>query len=294
MARVCSSSLAWMCAAGSALGAVLSGCSGDTVTLGRAPRAGELILHLASPDDDENPSLTADLLELYFSSDREGGEGDVDLWVARRASPNDPFGEPTNLSELNTEEFESSPAVSADGLTLWFGSDREGGAGGTDVWVARRESRDAAWGEATNVSELSSEGDDIPRPLGAGDTVMPLARRDEGGVYLTYFARRASVDEPFDAPVLVQLAAEGVEVVDAWLNARGDELWFKQRTTDRKGDLFVARADASGAFLAPKPAPLVNTAAEERDPWLSADGSRLFFASDREGSIDIFELELSR
>ena len=55
-----------------------------------------------------------------------------------------------------------------------------------------------------------------------------------------------------------------------------------------------ARADASGAFLAPEPAPFVNTAAEERDPWLSADGSRLFFASDREGSIDIFELKLSR
>jgi Tol biopolymer transport system component len=38
-----------------------------------------------------------------------------------------------------------------------------------------------------------------------------------------------------------------------------------------------------------EPITSVNTAANEEDPWLSPDGSRLFFASDREGSWDLYE-----
>jgi hypothetical protein len=39
---------------------------------------------------DENPTLSADGLSLYFISDRPGGVGGVDIWVTRRASRNSP------------------------------------------------------------------------------------------------------------------------------------------------------------------------------------------------------------
>jgi hypothetical protein len=275
----------------------LTACGeGGLVTLGRGPVSVELVPHLTSSEDDENPSLTADLLEIYFTSDREGGAGDYDLYVARRASADDSFGEPENVTELSTESFESSPAVSADGLTLWFGSDREGGAGGNDVWVARRESRDDPWGEAENVAELNTAADEIPRPLGAGETTMPLGRREEGGRYFTYLARRSGPDEAFSEPELIEslVEADVIAVTDAWLSPSGDELWYVRGIEGEKGDIYIARRDGDGQFVNTGPAPHVNTDADERDPWLSAEGTRLFFASDRAGSLDIYELRLTR
>ncbi len=40
-----------------------------------------------SLDYDWTPSLSADMLELYFGSNRAGGHGSLDLWVTRRATP---------------------------------------------------------------------------------------------------------------------------------------------------------------------------------------------------------------
>lgn len=267
---------------------------GETVTLGRAAGTLELVGALDSTADEENPTLTRDLLEIYFISDREDGSGDHDIWFARRSSVDEPFGEPEELSAINTADFESSPALSADGLTLWFGSDREGGQGGVDIWVTHRESRDDEWGEPENVSELNSDSDEIPRPLGDGETTMPLAsRRGADGLYKTYLARRSAPDEPFSAPELVESLVEGESVVvDAWLSDDGRELWYKRTEGGAPGDIYVARRDGSGNFVGAEPATLVNSDAEERDPWVSADGRRIFFASDRGGDLAIYELSV--
>src|SRR4051812_28768819 len=60
------------------------------------------ITELADPDGADDPSLTGDLLEIYFGSDRAGsmttGAAPLeDIWVAKRASPTDPWGAPTNV-----------------------------------------------------------------------------------------------------------------------------------------------------------------------------------------------------
>jgi hypothetical protein len=68
-------------------------------------------------------------LELYFSSTRDGDHADSDLYVSRRASLNDAFGEPEPLSDLNDPEGRSEermPWLSSDGKTLYFVSDRTG------------------------------------------------------------------------------------------------------------------------------------------------------------------------
>ena len=46
------------------------------------------------------------------------------------------FAEPTNLGPtVNSPFWDNDPVVSADGLSLFFDSDRPGGHGGFDVWV---------------------------------------------------------------------------------------------------------------------------------------------------------------
>lgn len=271
-------------------------CGGETVTLGRSDVAAilwqepELVAELASEAVDDNPTLTGDLLEIYFTSRRDGGAGSTDIWYARRAAPTDSFDPPEPIPELNTEEFESSPAISRDGLTLWFGSGREGGVGDTDVWVSTRPDRQSAWAPPTLVASLSSEAADIPRPLGSGERVMPLSsRRNDAGLYWTYLAERDETGE-FGAPVLVEeLASTDAATVDGFLSDDGSSLWFNSTPVDGTGDLYLSTRETSEApFGQPAPLEDVNTTSEERDPWLSPDGNLLYFASDRTGVLQIF------
>jgi hypothetical protein len=124
--------------------------------------AGEV--DLGSPgSDDLSPFLLADGATLYFSSDRAGYVspyvttlGDAGTWAA-----------PQLLAQLDSPgviTFDLAP--SADGLTLYFASNRSGDAGansgGMDVWVSRRASTGAAWGAPVHVDELATPGNDEP------------------------------------------------------------------------------------------------------------------------------------
>ena len=50
--------------------------------------------------------------------------------MAHRASPGDPFDPPTLVAEASSPLYETSPAISRDGLSLYVGSDRDGTTGG--------------------------------------------------------------------------------------------------------------------------------------------------------------------
>ena len=63
------------------------------------------------------------------------------------ATPSAEFGAwsaPINVGPpLNTQSNDTYPILTADGLTIYFTSDRPGGLGGDDLWVSRRESTDS-------------------------------------------------------------------------------------------------------------------------------------------------------
>jgi len=62
--------------------------------------------------------ITGDGNQLYFASDRSGGKGGLDIWVSDLV--NGSWGEPVNVTSVNTEESEGWPAISPDGMELWF------------------------------------------------------------------------------------------------------------------------------------------------------------------------------
>lgn len=88
-----------------------------------------------SPAMDDLPSISSNGRMLFFTSDRSGGLGDMDIWVARRASPDDDWGTPVNLGpEVNTSGYEIGPSISADGRTLYFQSGVYRGYTNQDIW----------------------------------------------------------------------------------------------------------------------------------------------------------------
>src|SRR5256714_5800460 len=63
-----------------------------------------------------------------------------------------PWSSPVNMGpSINTVYNEWHAAISADGLTIFFSTDRPGGFGDFDLWVAERPRPDADWGPARNL-----------------------------------------------------------------------------------------------------------------------------------------------
>jgi hypothetical protein len=105
-----------------------------------------------SPALEWTQSISADGLELYFSSARGGGAGGADLWVTTRATIADDWTAPVNLgSTVNSPDDDINPSISADGLCLLLFSLRPGGHGSRDIWMTTRNSKDDEWGMPVNL-----------------------------------------------------------------------------------------------------------------------------------------------
>src|SRR3954454_4088651 len=84
-----------------------------------------------------------------------------------------PWTTPTNAeavpgasSKLNTEFNDGCPIQAPDGLSLYIASNRPGGLGGQDIWVAHRQRADAPWGAPENLGAVNSGANDFcPTPL---------------------------------------------------------------------------------------------------------------------------------
>jgi peptidoglycan-associated lipoprotein len=128
---------------------------------------------LNSEFEDGTPSLSADYKEVYFTRCEAGKreqKGCVILY-ARRAG--DRWEEPKNIGILSDSLVAAHPAISADGLTLFFVSDMKGTFGGKDIWIITRTATGDAWSEPRNA------GPDINTP---GDELFPYVRSD-GNLY---------------------------------------------------------------------------------------------------------------
>jgi hypothetical protein len=98
------------------------------------------------------PTPSADGRTLYFSRSTAWDSPDSHLWVAIRDSEAGPWGAPERLPEpVRGPRADFAPAISSDGLTLYFASERPGNIGPVDLWVTRRESWEAPWGPPENL-----------------------------------------------------------------------------------------------------------------------------------------------
>jgi outer membrane protein OmpA-like peptidoglycan-associated protein len=106
-------------------------------------------------------TLSSDGTYMYFTAcNRPGGLGNCDLYFS--AFKNGKWSEPVNLgAPVNTNRWESTPSISADGKTLFFSSSRPGGFGGKDIWLTRLNDKNK-WTEPVNLgSVINTDGDEM-------------------------------------------------------------------------------------------------------------------------------------
>ncbi|MBZ4414783.1 hypothetical protein K8640_41870 [Myxococcus sp. XM-1-1-1] len=144
---------------------------------------------------DIDPFVSPDGRRLFFSSIRPvNGQprADVEMWVVERRRDGG-WGEPRHLgAAVHSTADELYPSVDAEG-TLYFGSDREGGYGGWDIYRSRPR-HDGSYGPAENLGPaINTESWEFnPNVLADGRTLLfaSIARPDGHGYGDLYVARK--------------------------------------------------------------------------------------------------------
>jgi len=198
------------------------------------------------------------------------------------------FGSPTDVGvPVNSGGEDFNASITADGLSLYFISNRSGGVGGRDIWVTTRETKDDPWSEPVNLGtpvntpagewgvSISSDGLSLyydTRQPGTSSAINDL-----------WVATRATTDKNWANPVSLgpkvnssaddytpSISSDELELYFTSGPGRGGygnyDLWVTMRET---------KFDPWGEAV--NLGPRVNTSAFELDPGVSADGRALFF-----------------
>lgn len=197
-----------------------------------------------------------------------------------------------NHPDLNTPFTDGCPIQSPDGLSLYMASNRPGGKGGLDIWVATRASTSDPWGAPVSLPEpINSASDDFcPTPV-RGNGLLFVSRRVVEGVTCgladIYFARR-NPEHGWSDPRHLACAPAGP---NSALDEQGPSyvqgrLYFSRSSAVLPGDLYVSPRNGRMSFGAATPITELNDAgANDIQPNVRKDGREIVFSSNRAGGL---------
>jgi Tol biopolymer transport system component len=256
-----------------------------------------------STANDLGACISADGLTLYFSSNRTGGLGGYDLWCTTRATINDDWGPAENLGQPPNSRYSYwDPSISSDGLTLYFsdghsptfGNRLPSGLGGQgDIWMVARASVNDAWGEPINLGPAVNSQHAIHPSISSDGLSLYFQSHRPGtlGHCDIMVATRNSTSDPFEDPVLIRKVNTGGPEWTPDISADGLTLFFMRNPGPP--DIWAStRRTIDDDFGYPIRLPhQVNIPGYDNGiPNLSADGSTLYFLSNRPGGFGGWDL----
>jgi len=247
------------------------------------------------------PSISADSLEIYFSERDHGPYRSAaqrsDLRVSRRQTKDDNWGFSVSLGPVvNSTADDMQPSISADGLSLHFSSNREGGSGLFDLWFTTRETKDSPWNDPVNLGPTvnSSSRDICPCISPDGLELYFSSNRDGPTDWKIYVTKRQTTDDSWGTPI--SLGSNINSGSECWPNLvfNGLMLFF---SSDRPGGYgssdiwFTTRETTDGPWAEPKNlGPAINSSHAEHGSTLSHDGSTFYFSSNRLAATVEYEI----
>jgi hypothetical protein len=214
--------------------------------------------------------------------------------VAQRYSD---WSEPINLGPLvNSTSMDRAPAISKDGLSLYFASTRvvDDSFGGEDIYVSQRETSDSAWGPVMNLGPIinTTANEMVPAFSRDGHLLFFASNRlgGFGGVDI-WVSRREHTHDDFAWQPAENLGAEvnSFSLDEGPSYFENDEVGVPQlyfsssRLSGGPGSIFVSEQAADGSF---GPAVLVvelSGLGNTRRPSIRHDGLEIFFGAERSG-----------
>jgi hypothetical protein len=205
---------------------------------------------------------------------------------------------PVNLGPvINSPFFDGNPAISKDGLSLYFASNRPG-VGGNDIWAAYRGSLDLPWSPPVNLGAINTTFNEIApalsrdehylffvsnRPGGAGGPDIWISFRQDVHAdfgefaWETPFNLGAPINTPFSDTTPSYFENEEVG---------RPQLFFSSNRTGGLGglDLYMSELQADATFGPPTLLPELSGPQSDAQPSVFRNGLEIFFASDRIGT----------
>lgn len=248
------------------------------------------IAELDTVSSERGPSLTSDLVEIYFVSDRPGGLGGADVYTSKRPNLATAWAAPTLVMAVSSADAEAHTYVTPDGLQLYVAVTRAVTTTGTDLYVAVRANRQAVWSAPTLATDLDSVVDDTALGMSADGLQLVLDSTRAGGLSGRdiYLAKRADTSSAWGIPEgIAELNDDDTQKTPQLADA-GRALWFVQAEPDTSDDFYVARrANVNSPFGAAVAVPELDSALTDVDPWISDDRT-IVFSSTRSGNFDLF------
>lgn len=159
---------------------------------------------------ESHASVTRDGKTLYFSSNRRGGYGGLDIYISKRQD-NGEWGPAVNMGPVvNTSYNDDTPFVTDDGNKIFFSSYGHYNMGGYDIFMSSRKP-DGSWGSPLNVGfpVNTTDNDQFFYPVEGGQVAYySLYKEGEGfGKHDIYRLEVYSLDNPRMYPVSGYLAS---------------------------------------------------------------------------------------
>ncbi|MBK5291446.1 MAG: PD40 domain-containing protein, partial [Acidobacteriia bacterium] len=196
---------------------------------------------------------------------------------------------------VNSQEFDSWPAISPNGLSLYFGSGRPGGippapgADRQDIWVSRRASIDAPWGEPRNLGpNINSEFRDNSPMLsrdghwlifGSARVAGRCSANSQNDFYVSY---RENAEDDFAWEPAVnfgcELSAAGTNTGPTFFHDDDKGITTVYFSSTRAGgyDIYMSTRRFHGAFGPPALVPELSSQLVDYAPSVRADGLEMF------------------
>jgi Tol biopolymer transport system component len=236
------------------------------------------------------PSESADGRSLFFASNRSGK---LDIYVSHRQS-NGEWGAPEPLDGVNSSANDFCPSALPGGVLLFVSerADQNCGAQGTaDIYETRLHPAEG-WLPPRNlgctINSGSNEFSPSYVPAGGGMLFFSSDRSGPHGIYVGMRGPRGT----WQPPQAVQELNVGGVALRPNVSQNGREIVFdSNRAGSQMFDIWYShRATPHAPWAEPVRLldPSINSPANETRAWMSTDGQRLYFGSNRAGSFDLY------
>ncbi|MDQ3749985.1 MAG: FG-GAP-like repeat-containing protein [Acidobacteriota bacterium] len=256
---------------------------------------------LNSATIDMHVTISPSGLSLYFSSDRPGGLGGTDIYVSQRPTLTSAWGAPQSLgATVNSSGGDGVTGFSRDGRTAFVYSSRPGGLGGFDIYIMTRTdpNNDFGWSAPVPLTVINSASGEIGStyfedPVTGAGTLIFQSNRPGGLGSNDFYQSTRNADGTFNAPTPITELSSPAGDERAAISRDGLEIFISTNRPGTQGmfDIFVStRASVSAPWNPPVPVAGINTASNEYSPTLSADGTTMYFSSNRAGGVGDMDL----
>ena len=223
---------------------------------------------------EDDATLSSNKLELYF---KRNDAGDNNLYLMTRASATGAWSMPQALGVLNSTVAEESPRLTPDDKTMYFGRNGQ-------IYKSTRAAVGQPWGAPTEVTALNTTA--YEKWADVCDTGYAIVSR-----------MTTSNDQDLFEGTVTGGATTAITAFNTVSAEQGTllstdclHLYFQSNRDNAQFDLFEAtRTTATALWSSPtKMIDFNTTTSSEEDPWVSTDQRVFVFASNVNGTKDVF------